>query len=336
MALLAICIPTYNRGPFLDELLNHISDEISCVQDRSWLQVCISDNASTDNTQAVVEAWQTKGIFPIRYERNPTNLGADRNFLKCVSIADAEYCWIMGSDDAVMPGSLKMVFDYLCKNMDISVFLMDYVACDVSLNPIREKDWGRYPPQDRVYDFSLRKDIENYLDCAGGLGALCAYLSAVIFRKSCWDAVKDDERYIGTVYVHAYKLLSILFRQQTKLLYIRKALVKNRGGNDSFFLNRKQRILLDLTGFLRISVDVTDDPGLQKEIRRILRAWLPSRVFKRLILQDLANTYDHEFFAILRQAGYSRGSLMFLQFLNAHRKFFHGVDGFLSKKPRMS
>ncbi len=75
--LLSICIPTYNRASVLKDCLcslvqaDGFSDEV---------EVVISDNCSTDETQQIVKTFAEKNPN-IRYYRNDCNVGADRNIL---------------------------------------------------------------------------------------------------------------------------------------------------------------------------------------------------------------------------------------------------------------
>ena len=73
-SILGICIPTYNRANFLRENLN---DLLSFVKTYG-LPVFISDNASTDDTTEVVNAFRKLHEFTY-YKRNETNLGFSLN-----------------------------------------------------------------------------------------------------------------------------------------------------------------------------------------------------------------------------------------------------------------
>ncbi|RZK38834.1 MAG: glycosyltransferase, partial [Hymenobacter sp.] len=53
--LLSIAIPTYNRADLLSKTLESVYQQISSVADR--VEVIVSNNASTDHTQQVVEAY---------------------------------------------------------------------------------------------------------------------------------------------------------------------------------------------------------------------------------------------------------------------------------------
>jgi glycosyltransferase involved in cell wall biosynthesis len=55
---LTIAISTYNRSAFLSELLSCLFDQ--CKSDPR-LEVLVSDNASTDETSAVVAAYVDRG-----------------------------------------------------------------------------------------------------------------------------------------------------------------------------------------------------------------------------------------------------------------------------------
>ncbi len=119
--ILSLCIPTRNRAEWLAIALNRINEEV--LQYRigaESLKVYISDNASTDNTQQVVQRFQSG--FCLSYSRNEINIGADRNIWRCPGLARGKYVWIMGDDDSVLPGSLPYILDILQKHR-LALFL---------------------------------------------------------------------------------------------------------------------------------------------------------------------------------------------------------------------
>ena len=77
--VLTIAIPTYNRATCLRELLSGLSDQL---HNESRVELIISDNASPDETPAVVEDFVARGL-KVRYIRNAENIGPDANFLQC-------------------------------------------------------------------------------------------------------------------------------------------------------------------------------------------------------------------------------------------------------------
>nr|WP_260439156.1 glycosyltransferase [Flavobacterium branchiophilum] len=58
----------------------------------------MSNNASTDETEAVIKKYEAMGM-PIQYYKNEQNIGADGNFEKCFSKALGKYVWIFGDDE---------------------------------------------------------------------------------------------------------------------------------------------------------------------------------------------------------------------------------------------
>lgn len=110
-ALLTIAIPTYNRCVYLKQSLTVLAPQLTR---ESRVDLIVSDNASTDNTQEVVRDFQSCGLH-IRYLRNATNLGAEYNVLQCYQEARSKYVWIMGDDDVLEPFGLDVVLAHLRK-----------------------------------------------------------------------------------------------------------------------------------------------------------------------------------------------------------------------------
>src|SRR5258705_7168898 len=107
--LLTIAVPTYNRSSFLDELLSCLFEQ--CMSD-AQVELLVSDNASTDETSAIVTGYIDRGL-QIRYLRNNSNIGADANFMQCFDKALGKYVWLIGDDDLVVPGAVGKIVSYL-------------------------------------------------------------------------------------------------------------------------------------------------------------------------------------------------------------------------------
>ena len=102
--LLSICIPTYNRAAYLTDLLESLAREHAADPWGEEVVVHISDNASTDSTPAVIAAFASR--LPLRAQRNPTNIGGDRNFARLIDLTEGTYLWLLGDDETVAAGSL--------------------------------------------------------------------------------------------------------------------------------------------------------------------------------------------------------------------------------------
>jgi len=107
--LLTFSIPTWNRAPFLAELLETLLPQFT---GETRAELLISDNHSTDETEDVVQDFQARGL-PCRYVRNAENIGSDANFLQCFQLAAGKYVWVFGDDDLLMPNALAQLLSLL-------------------------------------------------------------------------------------------------------------------------------------------------------------------------------------------------------------------------------
>ncbi|MBO3762248.1 glycosyltransferase family 2 protein [Ciceribacter sp. L1K22] len=114
---LSICIPTFNRARFLEHLLGTLADKAGT--DLSH-EIVISDNASTDDTTAVVERFIAEGL-PIRYLKRDVNGGGWPNLANAFGHAGGEYALYLADDDLLIWDNLKAVIDHLDENPDMVV-----------------------------------------------------------------------------------------------------------------------------------------------------------------------------------------------------------------------
>ncbi len=73
------------------------------------VEICISDNASADGTAALVAEYsRRRAPGPSGIHRFERDMRGARNFSRCRrDMASAEYCWFIGSDDALLPGAIR-------------------------------------------------------------------------------------------------------------------------------------------------------------------------------------------------------------------------------------
>ncbi|MEH2414939.1 glycosyltransferase family 2 protein [Nostoc sp.] len=90
-----IAIPTYNRSELLKASL-----ESALAQDYLDYQVLVLDNASEDDTEAVVRSFADSRITYVRHE---TNIGMFRNWQLAVEINSSPYLNILSDDDILLP-----------------------------------------------------------------------------------------------------------------------------------------------------------------------------------------------------------------------------------------
>jgi glycosyltransferase involved in cell wall biosynthesis len=184
---LSICIPTYNRATHLANCLNSV---ISCSLNSDLkFQVCVSDNHSTDDTERVVKNAQS--FIDIKYQKNETNIGASRNFLKVVSMADNDFVWMIGDDDLLLVDSITRLNKILIEHPSVDFiyvnsfhlgteYLNDFPSpFDINNLPNNMDRFSQFTEEREMPFFDLINPHVSF-DFLGGI-----FLS--VFRKKNWD-----------------------------------------------------------------------------------------------------------------------------------------------------
>ena len=120
MKKLAICIPTYNRSYHLENCLNTILKNGNIINE---IEICISDNNSTDETKTIIEKY--KKYFEINHNQNSRNIGVAKNILKSVEISTSEFCWVVGDDDMLLSNAIEQVLELIKKYQNADYFYVN-------------------------------------------------------------------------------------------------------------------------------------------------------------------------------------------------------------------
>jgi glycosyltransferase involved in cell wall biosynthesis len=94
-------LPVYNGEKYLPKALKSLLE-----QDHEDFELIISDNASTDNTEAICRGWAVRDSR-IRYSRNETNIGATGNYNRVFSLARGEFFKWASHDDECHPSLIR-------------------------------------------------------------------------------------------------------------------------------------------------------------------------------------------------------------------------------------
>src|SRR5450432_1264962 len=89
----SVGLPTFNRATSLKRAIESV-----LAQDYPNLELVISDNASSDHTQAMCEQYATRDDR-VRYIRQHSNRGALTNFQAVLDAAEGHYFMWLGDDD---------------------------------------------------------------------------------------------------------------------------------------------------------------------------------------------------------------------------------------------
>jgi len=200
--LLSICIPTFNRSTFLAELLDSIVRQFDGTIAPENIEICISDNASDDDTTAVVQLYQKK-FKNIQYHRHAENVGAARNISSVLKQGVGKYLWLIGDDDLVTAHAITYISSVL-KNADYGAVLLNFSQGEYENPEIIMLQNCLHVEEDKIYEqsrsFFEGNDFKNFF----GIN----FMSAIIYnREQFHNVIFDTEAYLDTCYYQSYVFL---------------------------------------------------------------------------------------------------------------------------------
>lgn len=214
--LLTIGIPTFNGarriGHTLESVLKQLPKELE-----SQVDILVSDNASTDDTSAIIQAFQARHSVRITYSKNNENLGYDRNVDMLFKKASGKYVWMLGDDDVLREGALQRVLALLKQHPGLKAVQVNFDKYDPALDHIVE--------QVQIPDDLYCDNAESFLlNSRGRYGAI----SALIIDRDAWNS-EDVSGGVGTQVMHMWGLCKVLLNGDSFL--IKEPLIKVRDGS---------------------------------------------------------------------------------------------------------
>jgi glycosyltransferase involved in cell wall biosynthesis len=139
-----IGMPVYNGERFLRDTLESL-----LTQTFGDFELVISDNGSTDGTQAICREYAARDSR-IRYFREEINRGAGWNYNRVVEVARGIYFKWAAHDDLCAPTYLERCVAVLDNNPDVVLAYPDDIDIDEEGNRINRKRAGRVPMAERA------------------------------------------------------------------------------------------------------------------------------------------------------------------------------------------
>jgi glycosyltransferase involved in cell wall biosynthesis len=171
---LSIGVPVFNGEAYLRRALDSI-----LLQDYRDYEVIISDNASTDGTEAIAREYSARDPR-FRYFRNRRNIGAVPNFNRTFELSRGEFFKWLSHDDECYPSMFGRCVDVL-SNAPPHVVLV-YPQCEaidensVSHGPVYEHVESRAPlPHQRLARVLFKVD---------SVISLCGVIRAKYLRQT--------------------------------------------------------------------------------------------------------------------------------------------------------
>ena len=254
--LLSICIPTYNRLKYLQEAISEILRQMP-ENFINEVEICVSDNDSSDGTKEYVEQMIASSPLSIRYSKNEKNLGPDWNFIKAMQMASGKFSWLMGDDDVLADNAMTQILTLLAGPDIFDILLFNRVDCNIDLKPISKRFFLREDIETQIFDFSDHFQESYYYSLCRSVGGVFSFISGYIYKTEAVTAKKFNESFIGTAYSFLFYIISYL-RKNTRVLYIKDQLILCRIGNACHGVGFK-RALLDYNGYILVKEIIYKD-----------------------------------------------------------------------------
>jgi abequosyltransferase len=179
---LSIAIPTYNRASLLAEQLQWVANATVGLEGK--LELIISDNCSTDQTAEVIQAWLlTPRSLEIRHVRQPENQGAIRNIAYCITVATADYVWVVSDDDTLDLTTVQKVVHTLHQHPDLGMIMLNYACYSADTGELAYP--RRYSLEQDEWNPDGKAFFEKYLEIDyGGL----VLTTALVYRTALAQA----------------------------------------------------------------------------------------------------------------------------------------------------
>lgn len=181
--LLTFAVITYNRSSYLGKSLKSVLRQ---VEDDPLVEVLVSDNASTDDTRALVLDLQ-KRYKNLRYHRNEKNVAAEGNIHRAIEASRGEYVLVAGDDDYFLDGALRVLLDNIRKYRGVALLHLKKEAVP---------RWVR-----------RGKGALEYLSY---VGFLMTWISGVVMRRELYFSIEEPHKYDHTRLPQVYLQLEML------------------------------------------------------------------------------------------------------------------------------
>lgn len=121
----SVIVLSYNQCDFILEALASVD-----AQDFSSLQLIVGDDASTDGTQELIEAYFKSSRFDGVKIFNSRNFGITKNINNCLLACEGEYIFLLGGDDLFLKGKISTQVAFMDANPDVCISFHDSYVFD--------------------------------------------------------------------------------------------------------------------------------------------------------------------------------------------------------------
>src|SRR4051812_23010348 len=134
---ISVALCTFNGAEYLPAQLASIA-----AQSRLPDELVVHDDASSDGTPALVEAFVAQAPFPVRLHRHAERLGSIRNFDSAIAACAGDLIALSDQDDVWRPDKLRAIARRFDADAGVGLVFSDADLVDAALRPIGRGPWG--------------------------------------------------------------------------------------------------------------------------------------------------------------------------------------------------
>jgi hypothetical protein len=206
----------------------------------------------------------------MRIRRNEVNTYTE-NFNQVVQEATGIYAWLMGDDDAPLPGAVARMLGEVQQNPR-DLYIIHALEATMEDRPLERRAWYRDLPRQ---DWALQDqtELKTFLDHTAYMAGAFGFISVLVVRREAWlEGLDHGRAFVSAGWPHVAMGLA-LARRHGRVRVLPDTLLLNRVGMDTGtgdYLFR--RIMHDLRGWVRLADRFfSDDPELRRAFIGVLR-----------------------------------------------------------------
>lgn len=188
--LVSICIPTYNGATYIEEAM-----QSAINQTYPNLEIIVSDDASKDDTLAIIQSFISQTKIPITIvTHNPQGIGANWN--NCIRHSQAQYIKFLFQDDVLLPHCIETMMTMAIQYPNAGLIYSKRTFIYEELSSEIEKFIAYYGPiHTHWYNLEVKQGVmsgRTYLKDKAFLNSPKNKIGEptnVLLKMECFDAV---------------------------------------------------------------------------------------------------------------------------------------------------
>ncbi len=181
--LISILMPAYNASAFL-------AQAIECILSQTYqnIELLIADDASTDNTRNLIEAYAQKDTR-IKLCHNKTNLGYLKTWNNLIAQAKGDFIAFQDADDFSDLSRLQLQFEFLTRHFEIALVGTNFSYIDARGD--KSVSTSQYPTGHE----EISKKIPDLIPFCG---------SSIMIRREVYDTIGGYREYFDRIGAEDY------------------------------------------------------------------------------------------------------------------------------------